>query len=212
MELQNFPESFAALVDASDIIDCGEGLRLLDAVKAAGYWLNNAEHTDIYSGSVASLSTHQEHQEFAQRWADTIDTLVDEEYLDLEGLENLYDAYARYCQAAVLWAHSQLESKLQGAANISPSTLEELANCSQSAQELDEGAVWGNAAGDIAMAEALRELGGGPVEPSDVVAIWLADPDATVYQVQEASGAAAGLMLVGDGRALWFPDADHRYA
>lgn len=212
MELQNFPETFAAIVEASDIIDCGSERRLLNAVREAGYWLDNADYPDIDSGSVSGLVTYQERREFAQQWADTIDTVVDEDYLNLEGIESLDDAYTRYCQAAVLWASSQLESKLQDAANLSPELLAELVECVQNARELDESAVWDDAEWDILPAEKLEELDDAGVIPEDIVGIWLECADAEVFPIHYEDGTAAGMMLIGDSRALWFPDASHRHA
>lgn len=212
MELKNLPESFAALVEASDIIECGAEKRLLAAVKEAGYWLDNAEYPDIDSGSVSGLITYKERREFAQEWDDTIETVVDEDYLNLEGIESLHDAYARYCQAAVSWAYGKLESALDGAADISPEMLEELTECAQNARELHEDVVWNDAECDILPADYLEELGSEPVEPSDVIDIWLGDASAETWEVRDKTGAAAGVMLVGDGRALWFPDASHRHA
>lgn len=212
MELCNLPESVADLVEASDIIKCGSGKYLLAAVKEAGYWLDNVEYPDIDSGSVSGLVTSQERQEFARKWAGTIDTVVDEEYLNLEGIENLDDAYTRYCYAAVSWAYSQLESAMGDAADISPEMLEELIECAQNARELDEDAVWDDTEVDIIPADDLEELGYARVEGSDIIDIWLKDDSAETWEVRYSDGAAAGVMLVGDGRAIWFPDASHRFA
>lgn len=212
MELKNLPESFAALVEASDIIECGGEKRLLAAVKEAGYWLDNAKYPDIDSGPVSGLVTYRERREFAQEWADDIDNFIAADYLNLEGIETLDDAYARYCQAAVSWAHGQLESALDTAADISPEMLEELTECTHNARELEEAAVWNDAEWDILPADYLEELGSEPVEPSDVIDIWLGDASAETWKVRDKNGATAGVLLVGDGRALWFPDASHRHA
>lgn len=212
MELQNLPESVAALIEASDIIECGSEKYLLAAVKEAGYWLDNVEYPDIDSGSVSGLITYQERREFAQRWAYDIDTLVAEDYLNLEGIESLDDAYARYCQAAVSWAYSQLESAMGDAADISPDMLKELTDCVQNARELNEDEVWDDTQVDIIPADDLEELDYERVEKSDIINIWLQDASAETWKVRYPDGAAAGVMLVGDGRALWFPDASHRYA
>ena len=211
MELQNLPESVANLVEASDIIECGSGKYLLGAVKEAGYWLDNAAYPDIDSGSVSSLITYQERREFAQQWADDIDAVVDEDYLNLEGIESLDDAYARYCQAAVSWACSQLESALEDAADISPVMLEELIECAQNAQEMEPD----DALGDWREPRTREELIGYDswgCTAESVVSIWLNDPEAEVLKVREGTGAAAGLMLVGDDRTIWFPDASHHRA
>lgn len=212
MDICNLPESVAALIEASDIIERGSEKRLLAAVKEAGYWLDNVEYPDIDSGSVSGLITYRERREFAQQWADTLETVVDEDYLNLEGIETLDDAYARYCQAAVLWASDQLGSIMEGAADISPDTLAELVECTQNAWELDEEEVWDDTKVDILPSDDLEELDYERVEASDITDIWLKDASAEVWKVRDRSGAAAGLMLVGDGRALWFPDASHRYA
>lgn len=212
MELQNLPESVAALIEASDIIECGSEKYLLAAVKEAGYWLDNVEYTDIDSGSVSGLVTYQERREFAQQWAYDIDTVVDDDYLNLEGIEDLDAAYARYCQAAVSWTYSQLEIALENAADISPEMLEELVDCCQNARELDEDEVWGNTETNIIPADDLEELGFERVEKSDIIDIWLTDEYAETWKVSYPDGAAAGVMLVGDGRAIWFPDASHRHA
>lgn len=212
MDIKNLPESVANLIEASDIIECGSERYLLEAVREAGYWLDNVEYPDIDSGSVSGLVTYQERREFAQMWADTIDTHIGEDYLDLIGIESLDDAYARYCQAAVLWASAQMESALENAADISPEMLEELIECSQNARELEESAVWNGSEWDILPAEGLEELSYDGVEKSDIIDIWLEDASAETWKVRDKNGAAAGVMLVGDGRALWFPDADHRHA
>jgi hypothetical protein len=211
MELQNLPESVANLVKASDIIECGSEKQLLAAVKEAGYWLDNVEYPDIDSGSVSSLITYKERREFAQRWADDIDTVVGEDYLNLEGIENLDDAYARYCQAAVSWAYSQLDSTMEDAANISPEMLKELVECAQNAQEMepdDALCAWR----EPRTREELIGYGSWGCSADSVVSIWLNDLEAEVLKVREGTGDAAGVMLVGDGRAIWFPDASHRHA
>lgn len=212
MELKCLPETLAAAITPNMLGLEGTERHLLEAVKEAGYWLDNVEYPDIDSGSVSSLITYKERREFAQQWANDIDTVVDEEYLNLEGIENLDDAYARYCQAAVLWASSQLESAMEDAADISPLLLEELSDCTQNARELDEDSVWNDAEWDILPSEELEGLGYDGVEKSDIIDIWLKDDSAEIWMVRDRTGAAAGVMLVGDGRALWFPDAAHRYA
>lgn len=211
MELQNLPESVANLIEASDIIECGSEKYLLAAVKEAGYWLDNVEYPDIDSGSVSGLITYRERQEFAQQWADDIDTVVDEEYLNLEGIENLDDAYARYCQAAVSWAYGLLVYAVEKAADISPETLEELIECAQNAQEMQPD----DALSDWREPRTREELigcGSCGCTADDVTYIWLNDPEAEVLKVYEGNGAAAGVMLVGGNRAIWFPDASHRHA
>jgi hypothetical protein len=212
MELHNLPESVAALIEASDIIECGSEKHLLAAVKEAGYWLDNVEYPDINSGSVPGLSTYRERQEFAQRWADVIDTVVAEDYLNLEGIESLDDAYARYCQAAVSWAYGHLESTLEYAADISPEMIEELIERVQTARELDDDEVWDDTGVDILPSEDLEELGFERVEKADIIGIWLKDVSAEVWEVRDSLGAAAGMLLCSDDRALWFPDASHRHA
>lgn len=212
MELQNLPESVATLIEASDIIECGSEKYLLAAVKEAGYWLDNVEYPDIDSGSVSGLITYCERREFAQQWADDIDAVVDDDYINLEGIESLDDAYARYCQAAVSWAYSQLESAMGDAADISPDMLEELTDCVQNARELDEDEVWDDTQVDIIPVDDLEELDYERVEKSDIIDIWLKDASAETWKVRYQDGADAGVMLVGDGRAIWFPDASHRHA
>lgn len=212
MDIKNLPESIAALIEASDIIECGSGKYLLAAVKEAGYWLDNIEYTDIDSGAVSGLITYRERREFAQQWADAIDAVVDDDYLNLEGIESLDDAYARYCQAAVSWAYGQLESAVEDAADISLEMLEELIECAQNARELDEDAVWDDTAVDIIPADDLEELDYEWVEKSDIIDIWLNDASAETWEVRYPDGAAAGVMLVGDNRAIWLPDASHRHA
>lgn len=212
MDVQNLHESIATIVTPDMLgLESTERL-LLQAVKDAGYWLDNIEYPDIDSGSVSGLVTYLERREFAQQWADDIDNCIDEDYLNLEGIENLDDAYARYCQAAVLWASSKLESAMEDAADISPEMLEELIECAQNARELDEDAVWDAVEVDILPSEDLEELVYDGVEKYDIIDIWLNDASAEVWKVQNSMGAAAGVMLVGDGRAMWFPNASHRHA
>lgn len=212
MDVKNLHESVAALIEASNIIECGREKHLLAAVKKAGYWLDNVEYPDIDSGSVSGLLTYRERREFAQQWADDIDTVVDEEYLNLEGVETLDDAYARYCQAAVSWAYGQLEGAMENAADISPEMLEELTDCVQNARELAEDVVWDDTVMAIIPADDLEELDYERVEKYDVIDIWLKDASAETWEVRYPDGAYAGVMLVGDGRAIWFPDASHRHA
>ena len=212
MELKNLPETLAAIITPDMLgLDITEH-QLMKAVKDAGYWLDNAEYPDIDSGCVTGLTSYRDRREFAQQWADDIDNFIDADYLDLEGIETLDDAYARYCQAAVSWAYGQLESALDGAADISPEMLEELTECAQNARELDEDAVWNDEAVEIVPGEDLEALDSVPAMAADVMDIWLTDASAETWKVRDKSGAAAGVMLVGDGRALWFPDADHRFA
>nr|DAE22039.1 MAG TPA: hypothetical protein [Podoviridae sp. ctRnx2] len=212
MELKNLSETLAAIITPDMLgLDYTE-LCLMKAVKNAGYWLDNVEYPDIASGSVGGLITYRERREFAQEWADDIDNFVDADYLDLEGIETLDDAYARYCQAAVSWAYGKLESALDGAADISPEMLEELTECAQNARELDEDGVWSDKGLEILPGEDLEALDSEPAMAEDVFDIWLTDASAETWKVRDKSGAAAGVMLVGDGRALWFPDASHRHA
>lgn len=212
MELKNLPETLADIITPDmlglDITEHG----LMQAVKYAGYWLDNAEYADIGSGAVSGLITYRERREFAQEWADDIDNLIGADYLDLEGIENLDDAYARYCQAAVSWAYGRLESALDGAADISLEMLEELTDCAQNARELDEDGVWNDVGLKILPSEDLKALDSVPAMAEDVIDIWLTDDSAETWKVRDKSGAAAGVMLVGDGRAIWFPDASHRFA
>lgn len=212
MELKNLSESLATII-TPDMLGLGYTEScLMKAVKDTGYWLNNAEYPDINSGSVSGLISYRGRREFAQQWADDIDNFIDADYLNLEGIETLDDAYARYCQAAVSWAYSQLESALDGAADISPEMLEELTNCAQNARELDEDVVWDDTVVEILPSEDLEALDSVPVMAEDVIDIWLTDASAETWKVRDRNGAAAGVMLVGDGRALWFPDASHRHA
>ena len=212
MELKNLPETLAAIITPDMLgLDITE-LQLMQAVKDAGYWFDNAEYPDIASGSVSGLISYKDRREFAQNCADDIDNFIDAEYLNLEGIENLDDAYARYCHAAVSWAYGQLESAMDGAADISPEMLEELTDCAQNARELDEDGVWNDAELEILPSEDLEALDSVPVMAADVMDIWLTDASAETWKVRERNGAAAGVMLVGDGRALWFPDASHRHA
>lgn len=212
MELKHLPETLAAIITTDMLgLECEER-RLMQAVKYAGYWLDNVEYTDIDGGSISGLITYQERSEFAQKWADTIDNFIGADYLNLEGIETLDDAYSRYCQAAVSWAYWQLESAMDGAADISPELLEELTDCAQNARELDEDGVWDDTGVDILPSEDLEALDSVPVMAADVMDIWLTDASAETWGVRDKSGAAAGVMLVGDGRALWFPDASHRFA
>lgn len=212
MELKNLPETLAAIITPDMLgLDITEH-QLMNAVKDAGYWLDNAEYADIDSGAVSGLITYRERREFAQQWADDIDNFIDADYLNLEGIETLDDAYARYCQAAVSWAYGRLESALDGAADISPEMLEELTDCAQNARELDEDLVWDDTAVEILPSEDLEALDSVPAMAEDVMDIWLMDASAETWKVRDKSGAAAGVMLVGDGRAVWFPDASHRFA
>ena len=212
MELTNLPETLAAIITPDMLqLDYTE-LSLMKAIKDAGYWLDNVQYPDIDSGSVSGLLSYKDRREFAQEWADTIDNFIDADYLNLEGIENLDDAYARYCHAAVSWAYGQLESALDGAADISPEMLEELTDCAQNARELDEDGVWDDTEVEILPSEDLEALDSVPVLAEDVLDIWLTDASAETWKVRDKSGAAAGVTLVGDGRALWFPDASHRHA
>lgn len=212
MELKNLPETLADIITPDMLGLEYTELQLMQAVKYAGYWLDNAEYPDIDSGSVSGLITYWERREFAQQWADDIDNFIDADYLNLEGIETLDDAYARYCQAAVSWAYGKLESALDGAADISPEMLEELTECAQNARELDEDGVWDDTAVEILPSEDLEALDSEPAMAEDIFDIWLTDASAETWKVRDKSGAAAGVMLVGDGRAIWFPDASHRFA
>lgn len=212
MELKNLPESLAAIITPDMLGLDYKKLSLMKAVKDAGYWLDNTEYPDIDSGSVSGLISYKDRREFAQKWADDIDNFIDDAYLNLEGIDTLDDAYARYCQAAVSWAYGQLESILDGAANISPEMLEELTDCAQNARELAENEVWKDMEVEILPSEDLEALDSVPAMAADVIDIWLTDVYAETWKVRDHNGAAAGVMLVGDGRALWFPDASHRHA
>ena len=212
MELKNLPESLAAIITPDMLgLDTTEH-QLMKAVKDAGYWLDNAEYPDIDSGSVGGLVTYRERREFAQKWADDVDNFIAADYLNLEGIENLDDAYARYCQAAVSWAYGRLESAMDGAADISLEMLEELTECARNARELGENGVWDDVATEILPSEDLKALDSVPAEAGDIFDIWLMDASAETWKVRDRNGAAAGVMLVGDGRAIWFPDASHRHA
>ena len=212
MGLTNLPETLADIITPDMLgLDYTE-LQLMQAVKYAGYWLDNVEYPDIDSGSVSGLISYKDRREFAQQWADDIDNFIDADYLNLEGIETLDDAYARYCHAAVSWAYGRLESALEGAADISPEMLEELTDCAQNARELDKDAVWDDTGVEILPSEDLEALDSVPVLAADVLDIWLTDASADTWKVRDKSGAAAGVMLVGDGRAVWFPDAYHRFA
>ena len=212
MVLKNLPETVASILTPDMLgLDYTES-RLMKAVKDAGYWLDNVEYADIDSGAVAGLISYRDRREFAQQWADDIDNFIEADYLNLEGIETLADAYARYCQAAVSWAHGQLESALDGVADISLEMLEELTDCAQNARELDEDLVWDDIAVEILPSEDLEALDSVPALAADVLDIWLTDASAETWKVRDKSGAAAGVMLVGDGRAVWFPDASHRFA
>lgn len=212
MELKNLPESLAAIITPDMLGLDYKKLALMKAVKDAGYWLDNTEYPDIDSGSVSGLITYRERREFAQKWADDIDNFIEDDYLNLEGIDTLDDAYTRYCQAAVSWAYGQLESILDGAADISPEMLEELIECTQNARELAENDVWNDVEVEILPSEDLEALDSVPATVEDVIDIWLKDAYAETWKVRDNSGAAAGVMLVGDDRALWFPDASHRHA
>lgn len=212
MELKNLPETLAAIITPDMLgLDITEH-QLMKAVKDAGYWLDNAEYPDIDSGCVTGLISYRDRREFAQQWADDIDNFIDADYLNLEGIETLDNAYARYCQAAVSWAYGQLESALDGAADVSPEMLEELTDCAQNARELDEDLVWDDTVVEILPSEDLEALDSVPAMAADVMDIWLTDASAETWKVRDRNGAAAGVMLVGDGRAVWFPDASHRFA
>lgn len=212
MELKNLPETLAAIITPDMLgLDITEH-QLMQAVKNAGYWLDNAEYADIDSGAVSGLISYRDRREFAQQWADDIDNFIDADYLNLEGIETLDDAYARYCQAAVSWAHGKLESALDGVADISPEMLEELSDCAQNALELDEDLVWDDTQVEILPSEDLEALDSVPALAADALDIWLTDASAETWKVRDRNGAAAGVMLVGDGRAVWFPDASHRFA
>lgn len=212
MELKNLPETLAAIITPDMLgLDITEH-QLMKAVKDAGYWLDNAEYPDIDSGCVTGLISYRDRREFAQKWADDIDNFIDAAYLNLEGIETLDDAYARYCQAAVSWAYGQLESALDGVADVSLEMLKELTDCAQNARELDEALVWNDTAVEILPSEDLEALDSVPAMAADVMDIWLTDASAKTWEVRDRNGAAAGVMLVGDGRAVWFPDASHRFA
>ena len=111
-----------------------------------------------------------------------------------------------------MWASAQLERTLEDAADISPEMLEELVDCAQNARKLNEDAVWSDHKVTLLPSNKLDELAYARVGKSDVINIWLDDASAETWKVQDSSGAAAGVMLVGDGRAIWFPDASHRHA
>lgn len=212
MELKNLPKTLAALITPDMLgLDITEH-QLMKAVKDAGYWLDNAEYPDIDSGCVTGLISYRDRREFAQQWADDIDNFIAADYLNLEGIENLDDAYARYCQAAVSWAFGQLGSVLECVADVSPEMLEELTDCVQNARELDEDLVWDDTAVEILPSEDLEALDSVPAMAADVMDIWLTDASAETWKVRDRNGDAAGVILVGDGRAVWFPDASHRIA